>query len=370
MSSVTLYIQGHGLEMLEIPLPVYGQSVQLLSFSGEVFVNGLMQICEKSGKSIDDEVIDTIQSYYLENPHITQSSIFKQFPKILKDMYTDCDIRFEKGFRITFPHNEREFHLKPNEGEDSSFVSEYGFTVVASSDPNDNEYTLQGSPHKQTKELNWQMTHSNFFYWINKATTMPRAKMEEYKKLFLKDKIIYLSNIIDLFLSIGFDKIYIYDPTCRHANHVLRSVHHYLPHQRKTIKKTANRLESGPYVFDTDNRKYKRDMLEYDVGYAKDVIDDQFNGITRTQPPKYWTDHVEPVVVSNKRHKIRHDPDGQQSEYAYVLNTGITGGKYKTNRRKKNHRRKKTRQSKRNKKTRQSKRNNKTKRKLHRHKKR
>jgi hypothetical protein len=90
---------------------------------------------------------------------------------------------------------------------------EYGLTVVCSSFVEDSRFTLAGNSFKERSNANINMKLSNKNYWKNRASN-------EYKYLVDKiynEKEISLSEINNLFKSMGFEYIYIFDPSCRYC---------------------------------------------------------------------------------------------------------------------------------------------------------
>ena len=253
--AVTLYIQGHGSENIKIPFYNNG-NVKLLSFVGTPGATGMMDICEY----YDNQPIDKIVIHFLKKNmeehfpnqfslnNYEQSTFFSDSKDYLKKIFENCNIHYENGFTETYPVSERYFYFEPSiedhencrlcsnpacfeekvkrlelknltcpkrclEERDKNklFCPEYGLFIVSSSFPEDKRFTLAGNSFEERLNANINMKLSNKTYWKGRAS-------KEYKGLVDKiydKKEITLTELSLLFYSMGFEYIYILDPTCR-----------------------------------------------------------------------------------------------------------------------------------------------------------
>jgi len=265
-NAVTLYIQGHGLENIKVPFN-NKNNVQLLSFVGKPGVSGDLAICEY----YNNQPIDKVVIYYLQknmtkmfNDHDTlnnqeQNIFFSESKDFLKDIHQKCDITYDDGFTETYPVSERYFFFEPNQHENCRLCSdpdcfnentkrfglknitcpqrclternekkiycpEYGLSIVSSSFPQDERFTLAGNGYSERLNANINMKLSNKTYWKNRASN-------EYKYLvdqIYNKKEITLTELTNLFQSMGFKYIYILDPTCRECDIPHNEVEQYV----------------------------------------------------------------------------------------------------------------------------------------------
>jgi hypothetical protein len=253
--AVTLYIQGHGSENIKVPFDNNG-NVKLLSFVGIPGKSGLMDICDYYNKQPIDKVVIYFLQKNIEEKFHNQSSLNNQEQSkflsdskdYIKKIYENCDINYENGFTETYPISERYFFFQPGPDDHENcrlcsnkacfdekvkrleltnqicpkrcleernlnklFCPEYGLFVVSSSFPADERFTLAGNSFKERLNANINMKLSNKTYWKNRAS-------KEYKYLVDKiynEKEITLTELSLLFYSMGFEYIYLLDPTCR-----------------------------------------------------------------------------------------------------------------------------------------------------------
>jgi len=232
MSSVTIFIQGHGLQ--EYDTISKDQDVNLLSFCGYPGDVGRMAICP-NGKSIDIEAINKIMACY-KSPN-TQDEIYKTLETPLEKLYRNCGIKFRKGgFNYTFPKYQRYFQLKPNPHENcrvceeygqgrclnlrerDRYCPEYGITVVKSSNDQDYSYTLVSKNEDTRSRANLDINEASRNYWHKKATNNAPALSEKLEQIFndiYVEQYVSLTDLITYFRAMGFRTIYIIDPTCR-----------------------------------------------------------------------------------------------------------------------------------------------------------
>jgi hypothetical protein len=273
-SSVTIFIQGHGEELLNTPFQNV-KRLSLLSFSGSPGELGNMKICD-SGESIDIQTIKYLHFMYSNlyskyNSTVTQMDIYNKLPDDLRELYKNCNIQYEdEGFTVTYPISERIFTLTPNTHENcvkciesgskrciyernsrKQLCPEYGITVLASSDPYDDGFTLATIrlEEKRTK-VNWNFNPTVMKHWYGKSRY--KDKGEIYNQL-LNDHEITLSNLFLYFSSMGFQNIYIIDPTCRYIPHettsfqkISRSVYEKHPSYTRNFHYSPERFHQSP----------------------------------------------------------------------------------------------------------------------------
>jgi hypothetical protein len=227
---VTIFIQGHGSEDYTMSLK-QSTNLNLLSFCGQIGALGEMKI--ENGIQLDIAALNIIKNYYKNHLNDTQDEKLQGISYELPILYKRFGITFSNGgFKITQPVNQRTFFLTPNEHENCRICTEfssgiclesrtrnvlcpeYGITVVNSSDPQDISFTLdtikEGSP---TKNVNINMSLSNFTHWKNKIINL--NKKQQFEQKIINEKEVTLTELISFFQSMGFAKINIIDPTCR-----------------------------------------------------------------------------------------------------------------------------------------------------------
>lgn len=249
--AITLFIQGHGSENISIPFN--NNSLKLLSFAGKPGASGDLGRCEYyNNQPIFTIINNFLNKQYLNHTNLdkeSQGELLTYTSQHLQEIYEKCDFIYDKGFTETYPVSERIFYFEPNlhetcrlctnpeesstenmiilEGKDRCTAGrclternknnlccpEYGLTVVCSSFMEDARFTLAGNSFKERSNANINMKLSNKNYWKNRASN-------EYK--YLVDKIynqkeISLTELNGLFKSMGFEYIYIFDPSCRYC---------------------------------------------------------------------------------------------------------------------------------------------------------
>lgn len=284
--AVTLYIQGHGSENINVPFDNNGNT-KLLSFVGSPGSSGEMVLCNYYNKQPIDKIVIYFLQKNMEEVFPNQSTLtnqeqntfFSSSKDYLKKIHEQCDINYKNGFTETYPISERYFFFEPasedhencrlcsnpscfdnkvqrlglknqtcpkrcleERDQNKLFCPEYGLFVVSSSFPQDNRFTLAGNSFEERLNANINMKLSNKTYWKNRAS-------KDYKGLVDKiyiQKEITLTELGLLFHSMGFEYIYILDPTCRDCeikeNEVdyYRSIESTKPKQR--IKETQQEI--------------------------------------------------------------------------------------------------------------------------------
>ena len=302
MSEVTLYISGHGYEDLNSDYRK-NSDVYLMSFIGVPGLPNKMYRCvlaEEPPSRIAQ--LELIKNYYkeglskgLNQYDFIHSNELKDKLRNLDDYYVSKNnknldrlyglyderdnYKYKNSYSTTIPISERYFSLKPGKNEtydtcrningepiliknrNNQFCPEYGIFVIASTNPEDNGYTLVTSEdeiHKKNLKLlksldttdenkeilireksninsnkdtieHWRKraynsrdNYSNQVFINGKRVTHNEAMDAIISKIFYEKKIL-LTDLVYLFKSMGFDKIYILDPTCRTSQTIISS---------------------------------------------------------------------------------------------------------------------------------------------------
>jgi len=265
--SIVLFIQAHGSEsdeLTEADLREINNNIRLLSFSGEVDICGRMALNPTTKLSVDSKLIQILHENYFNDRTNKKGddeeiAFMESNAQQLKEMYeNDYKIKYHReagkftheGF-TTFPvQRERTFYFRGNPGENPAYVGvrNYGLSVLRSDDSADCEFTLENivlpNPpnldnykyqwtYDQIKELSGRMKrckanlHKNKnsrLHWVTKFLSNLQVNSideavrptEILTDLFDKDNPhIKLSDLYYFFNTMGFTKIFIYDPTCR-----------------------------------------------------------------------------------------------------------------------------------------------------------
>ena len=266
-NSIVLFIQAHGSESAaytDTKLNEINDNIHLLSFSGEVDYCGQMAFNPTTKLSVDSKLIQILHENYFNHrtnkKNANQEIAFMNSnAEQLKEMYkNEYNITFgqeageftHEGFTSHQVQRERTFYFRGNPGEDPAFVGvrNYGLSVLRSDDSADCEFTLENivlpNPpnlddykyqwtYDQIKELSGRMKrckanlHKNKnsrLHWVTKflsnlqVNSIDEAVRPTEILTDLFDKYnphIKLSDLYYFFNTMGFTKIYIYDPTCR-----------------------------------------------------------------------------------------------------------------------------------------------------------
>jgi hypothetical protein len=354
--SVTLYIQGHGEEDVQISQGIEG--VRLLSFAGSAGVLGSMKKCT-NGEMVDIVTLKFLQQMYKTDTTLeTQEMLFDDIlPDSLKDIYENfCNINFVGGgFKKTYPKTERTYFFAPNEHEDcrickgqinditgkishrclpirdanSKYCPEYGITVVSSSFEEDHSFTLASD--NSSKDVNLHLSLSAKNYWKNKAKkNSTNQKSLEFidklfEKLFSREKKpkAYLTELIRLFHLMGFTRIFIIDPTCRtlaryneptgdyNASKAVKSLRRFALSVIESQKPRTNSIPNFSYSAskyntnttsdpDSDKGIFERCLGDYCPGFLKNSRKTKARGIRVKNPKKNKT-----LKNGNKKTKIK-----------------------------------------------------------------
>ena len=347
-NAVTLYIQGHGSENINVPFNNDGK-VKLLSFIGSPGLNGLMDICDYYNK----QPIDKIIIYFLQNymqrlfqdqrtlNNEEQNSFLNDSKDFLKNIHENCDIYYKDGFTETYPMSERYFFFEPGPDDHENcrlcsnpscfkekverlglknqtcpkrcleerdqnklFCPEYGLFVVSSSYSEDERFTLAGNSFEERLNANINKKLSNKTYWKSRASL-------KYKNLIDKiyyEKEITLTELCLLFHSMGFNYIYILDPTCReceiHENKIeeYRKMERILPTERINSNFQQDIITQQPNL--NLNNNINSNNLSSNKNSFIPSLTDCYNGICNIFP-KSKVDGGRKKIKTKKFYKIR-----------------------------------------------------------------
>jgi hypothetical protein len=252
-SAITIYIIGHGEENIQVPFNNNDESLKLLSFVGSPGKLGELFKCPAYNNQPIDKVVNFFIHKLLLDQYAgkvslnneEQNDFFNSVGTFLENVYEECGYPVEDGFSITYPLSERYFYLEPNPHENCRLCSdpeeyafrkkydnkitccparcleernpnkldcpEYGLLIVCSSFPQDERFTLAGGNFKERYNANINMSLSNKTYWKGRASQQYKYLIDQICDL----KYITMTDLNNLFKSMGFKNVYIFDPTCR-----------------------------------------------------------------------------------------------------------------------------------------------------------
>jgi len=254
--AVTLLIEAHGDEDLDIEVNV--PFVHLLSFSGRMGELGDFGMV--GDESLELHILESLRDIYSDNSTVQkQQNVYNgnELSSELRRLYVEEAGKgyANGGFFKTRPVRQRTFYFKPNRHEDcrrcrkvkkqveytdgtmgpnpvyarvcvpnrkieSRDCPVYGLIVVASSDPDDKQFTLEGAVGEEISELSSSNLHMNGGaerYWFQKIDNarFPRASIAFKHMIDKRD--ISLTQLSKIFEAMGYTDIYILDPSCRDA---------------------------------------------------------------------------------------------------------------------------------------------------------
>jgi hypothetical protein len=326
--SVTLYISGHGSEYFNSNYKK-NNNVYLMSFVGVPGLPHKMYRCvlgEVPPSRIQQ--LELIKNYYKDGILKGESQYDFINSKELKEKLRDLDdyyiskhnknvnklyglydekdnYKYKNMYSTTIPVTERVYFLKPNKNENYNicrdtngeeifikdrstlFCPEYGITIVASTNPEDNGYTLVTAEDdiyqyknnlKNFKILDTRdedkekIIREKSNINLNKDTIehwRKRAYKSSSNRFFVDGKYITHNELIDilifnifneknttltdltyLFNSMGFKNIYILDPTCRSSRETksLKEVKKQIKLE-KANKNYQNQIDENPLLY-------------------------------------------------------------------------------------------------------------------------
>jgi hypothetical protein len=320
--SVTLYISGHGGERFNSDYEE-NKNVYLMSFVGVPGLQHNMYRCvlgEVPPSRIQQ--LELIKNYYKDGIVKGETQYNFIHSKELKEKLRDLDdyyiskynkkfnnlyglydekdsYKYKNMYSTTIPLTERLYVLKPNENEtydecksingkqmfiknrSNIFCPEYGITIVASTNPEDNGYTLvtaedniYKSNLKNFKTLdtrdedkekiireksNINLNKDTIEHWRKRAYKYSSnnffvdGKYVTHNELIdilifdiFNKKAITLTDLTYLFNSMGFKNIYILDPTCRSSKETksLKEVK-----QQIKLEKAKYQIDENPLLY-------------------------------------------------------------------------------------------------------------------------
>jgi len=256
--SITILIEGHGLEYLDRLLDdELREHIELLTFCGLPGEDSLSNYCIEPGRSTELESVDLkVLSLLKDSYDSTQSDgeqgdIFEspEFHHDLRSKYREAHILYNEdyAFQITRPVNEKLFNFEDDEHDSCIDCIEInplhgqcrkaqtrmhwksplkGIYIVSSSLESDEGFTLATLKNIEVSPLE---TNSNFHnplplvreHWLRKLGSTEEevaVQDEEGLQLFqdcVDKKQITLSGLIKLFNKMGYNKIRILDSSCR-----------------------------------------------------------------------------------------------------------------------------------------------------------
>ena len=306
--AVTIYIIGHGEENIQVPFNNNDETLKLLSFVGTPGKIGELFKCQTNNEPIDKVVNFNIYNQLLKNysgkislNNQEQNNFFTSCRKILENIYETCGYPVEDGFSLTYPLSERYFFFEPNEHENCRLCSdpenfairkeydpkitccpsrclgernrnnldcpEYGLVIVCSSFPQDARFTLLGGSFEERYNANINLSLSNKAYWKSRAAPSYKYLIDQIYDL----KEINMTDLNLLFKSMGFNDIYIFDPTCRQCEIDAAKVEEYKllertrPSERPILSQPTNTI---PYNYKPNPKtNYFDDCINGVCGY-------------------------------------------------------------------------------------------------------
>jgi len=237
---ISIFIVAHGAEFLKKPINL--QEVDMLSFSGIVGILGAciqVPIFYPDGSQIfnddgtpytePDEVVllQKIQAYSEEHQDESPSKQMRELnKKIIPDVFKEFDSvaacitvptkAYKNSFRIINPKLERYFQLYANHDENFARAA-YGITIVSSTDPADDGFTLETTEGIYAANLNLgdERLLEHFRLKAADLDLESISRMCSLLHSITVSSAITLSELVELFRIFGYGKISIYDPSCR-----------------------------------------------------------------------------------------------------------------------------------------------------------
>jgi len=254
--SITLLIEAHGDEDLDIAVNV--PRVKLLSFSGQPGELGNFGMVNE--QSLELYSLRLLRDLYKDKSNAgQQEEVYEdnKLPDRLQALYERAGKTYPGGgFIRTHPVRQRTFYFKPNTHEDcrrcrkvkklakyddgsmrpnpvyskvcipnrkltSRDCPVYGLIVVASSDPADKKYTLEGSVGNEINDLSSSNLHMNNgaqLHWLQKLQKIDQMQFPKALLAFkhmIENRNISLTQLSKIFEALGYTDIYILDPSCR-----------------------------------------------------------------------------------------------------------------------------------------------------------
>ena len=271
-NAITLLIEAHGEEDLDTRISV--PFVELLSFVGRS--GDLGDFGKINNTSLELHILEYLRKLYYDNEDFNnQSRVYNNdrlLSNKLRDLYRDALVGYTNGgFVRTQPISQRTFYFEPNSHENcrrcveagtgslrcipirdvaTQYCPVYGLIVVASSDTEDEHFTLPSARDNTIEELsksNLHMSMSAANYWRSKIPSSYKQAQGLFDKM-INDLYIELTELSIIFQSMGFTKIYILDPSCRSTD---RSLTRFQKAAHSVIEqnKLSNKSNTFPVTF-------------------------------------------------------------------------------------------------------------------------
>jgi hypothetical protein len=217
-------------------------------------------------------VVHDVYRYEIhKKPEISHKDLLGHLTEPLKDLYTDCDISYPRGYEIREnPKEYRKFYFHPNEHEncrscvhkgnrrcsysrtfgsrtgeeDIVWCPEYGIFPILSSDDSDYTHTVVSIGEKERAGVKSPLSKSRSnvpddtvfikqkniigeaaqTYWRNKILNNPdlqsnpllRTKMLVNFDTLCSKRELHINRLINIFqLGMGYTHLYFIDPSCR-----------------------------------------------------------------------------------------------------------------------------------------------------------
>jgi hypothetical protein len=256
--SITLLIEGHGLEYLRHTFRA--EMVELLTFSGLPGELGISNFCP-DGKPIDFAVLEKLSEIYDDvRSEEQQKDTFEDggMHHEIRSLYARAGIHFkDAAFQVTRPVNERFFDFEEQEHDNcikctenpeilatrckrprdvmAQYMPAFGLFVVTSSVPEDLPYTLAAYPpsvenplsdklqFEQWKRANMHDSRPTALYWRSKIPDSSESATDF--ESMISERGIRLSQLVNIFRAMGYGHIRIFDPSCRAIAEVLAGRH-------------------------------------------------------------------------------------------------------------------------------------------------
>jgi len=182
-----------------------------------------MALCSDSESTCVKQlkIIGDFYDKHLKGP-VTQKQMFynKVLTRDIYDMYNEVFRgRYDAlpSFSHTNPNTNRFYQMYPNKGEHKDLDPTYGITVLASTNEDDNEYTLVGLLNEGARNpygrSNLHINKNALNHWLSRANYDEGVK--QVIKRDINSKEMTLQNIILFFKNMGFKNILIWDTSCR-----------------------------------------------------------------------------------------------------------------------------------------------------------
>jgi hypothetical protein len=299
---------------------------------------------EDKGQSSDfllGTVIHDVYRYeFHKNPGISHTDLLESLTDPLKQLYSECDITYPRGFEIhDNPKEYRTFYFHPGEHEscrscirtgsrrctyprtfgtrttedDIVWCPEYGIFPVISSDEHDYTHTIVSIGEKDRIGAKRTLSHreSNIpsdtvfiepkniignagrDYWRNKIVRNPdllpplqEKLLTDFDTLCLTQKIT-IDHLINLFqLGMGYTHLYIIDPSCRSYINA-----------------------RGEAITDEQLRASARTRWHHAIDSTLQTLSRQ-----RSRSRSATGETITPTCVYTRRQRVRHGPKGRDTK--------------------------------------------------------